>query len=71
MLSVRSSMLLLVSLLALAACERSGPAKAPATVAENPAPPEEHAPAEAMARSSWPRRMQGRHSAAGAMAMAA
>src|SRR6188508_1465492 len=49
MLSMRSSILLLVSLLALAACERSGPAKVPATAAESPASPEEHASAEASA----------------------
>ena len=46
MLTVRSSALFVISVLALAACERSGPAKAPASPAENPAPAEEPAPSE-------------------------
>ena len=55
MLTVRSSALFVISLLALAACERSGPAKAPTTPAENPAPAEEQAPAEASAAFVNPR----------------
>ena len=49
MLTVRSSALFVISVLALAACERSGPAKPAATPSENPAPPEEPAPVEASA----------------------